>query len=54
MPLPNLVGLPSFVNGDPRSIAPALGQHTDVVLAEHGYSLAEIATLRAGKVIGAS
>ncbi len=54
LPVPNLVGLPSFVDGDARSVAPALGQHTDAILAEHGYSLPEIAALRAGKVIGAS
>jgi crotonobetainyl-CoA:carnitine CoA-transferase CaiB-like acyl-CoA transferase len=54
LPLPNLVGLPSFVDGDARGVAPALGQHTDAILAEHGYSLTEIATLRAGKAVGAS
>lgn len=54
MPLPNLVGLPPFVDGDARSVAPALGQHTDVILAEHGYSSAEIAALRADKVIVAA
>jgi crotonobetainyl-CoA:carnitine CoA-transferase CaiB-like acyl-CoA transferase len=54
LPLPNLVGLPSFVDGDARGVAPALGQHTDAILAEHGYSLTEIATLRAGNAVGAS
>ncbi len=51
MPLPNLVGLPPFVDGDARSVAPALGQHTNAILAEHGYSSAEITALRAGQVI---
>ena len=52
MPLPNLVGLPAFHDGDARSVAPALGQHSDAILAEHGYSAAEIAGLRAEKVLG--
>jgi crotonobetainyl-CoA:carnitine CoA-transferase CaiB-like acyl-CoA transferase len=34
-----------------RSPAPLWGQHTDEILAEHGYSEAEIAALRAKKVI---
>jgi crotonobetainyl-CoA:carnitine CoA-transferase CaiB-like acyl-CoA transferase len=54
MPLPNLVGLPSFVDGDARSVAPALGEHTDAILAEHGYSSEDVGTLRAAKVIGTS
>lgn len=54
MPLPNLVGLPPFADGDARSVAPSLGQHTDVILTEHGYSAADIAALRAGKVIAAA
>jgi crotonobetainyl-CoA:carnitine CoA-transferase CaiB-like acyl-CoA transferase len=51
MPLPNLVGAPVFREGDARSVAPALGEHSDAILAEHGYSAAEIAGLRADKVI---
>jgi|ERR671918_390106 crotonobetainyl-CoA:carnitine CoA-transferase CaiB-like acyl-CoA transferase len=34
-----------------RRPAPLHGQHTDEILAEHGYTLAEIATLRARKVV---
>jgi crotonobetainyl-CoA:carnitine CoA-transferase CaiB-like acyl-CoA transferase len=34
-----------------RTAAPIQGQHTDEVLAEHGYGHAEIAALRAKKVI---
>src|SRR6185437_9200453 len=51
MPLPNLIGLPAFCDGDARGVAPALGEHSEAILAEHGYSAAEIATLRAGKVV---
>jgi crotonobetainyl-CoA:carnitine CoA-transferase CaiB-like acyl-CoA transferase len=34
-----------------RSMPPRLGQHTDEVLKEHGYSEAEIAALRADKIV---
>lgn len=54
MPLPNLAGLPPFADGDARGVAPALGQHTDAILAERGYSSAEVAALRAAGVIAAS
>jgi crotonobetainyl-CoA:carnitine CoA-transferase CaiB-like acyl-CoA transferase len=30
---------------------PRLGQHTDEVLAEHGFSKEEIAELRAGNIV---
>jgi crotonobetainyl-CoA:carnitine CoA-transferase CaiB-like acyl-CoA transferase len=35
----------------PRGPAPDAGQHTDEVLAALGYSAAEIAALRASKVV---
>ena len=34
-----------------RSMPPRFGQHTDEVLAEHGFSQEEIATLRADNVV---
>ena len=34
-----------------RSLPPKLGQHTDIVLAEHGYSREEIAQLRANGIL---
>jgi CoA:oxalate CoA-transferase len=34
-----------------HSMPPRLGQHTDEVLAEHGFSKEEIATLRAGNIV---
>jgi formyl-CoA transferase len=34
-----------------RSMPPRLGQHTDEVLKEHGYSETEIAALRADKIV---
>jgi crotonobetainyl-CoA:carnitine CoA-transferase CaiB-like acyl-CoA transferase len=36
----------------PMSAVPALGQHTDAVLAELGYSVTEVTDLRAGGVVG--
>jgi crotonobetainyl-CoA:carnitine CoA-transferase CaiB-like acyl-CoA transferase len=51
MPMPNLIGLPAFADGSPRGVAPALGEHTETILQEHGYSAEEIAGLRAEKVI---
>ncbi len=52
MPMPNLIGLPAFADGSPRSAAPGLGEHSEAILREHGYSEAEIAGLRADRVIG--
>ncbi len=47
-----VVGMPLDFSGfDPGIRLPALGQHTDEVLAEIGYSTGEIAALRAGGVV---
>ena len=50
LPMPNLIGLPPFADGASRAVAPALGEHTETILQEHGYTPAEIAALRAEKV----
>jgi len=34
-----------------RRHPPGLGEHTDEILAEHGYSATEIAELRARRVV---
>ena len=51
VPMPNIPGLPPFQNGTKRAHAPALGEDTRGVLAEHGYSAAEIAALYEKKVV---
>ena len=42
VPMPNIPGLPPFENGTTRAHAPTLGEHTREVLAQHGFSDAEI------------
>ena len=55
IPLPNLIGLPPFQDGAARSVAPGKGQHSTAILAEHGYSAAEIADfVRQGVVLQAA
>ena len=43
--IPNLIGLPPFEDGAPRAVAPFLGEHTAVILREHGYTGNEITSL---------
>jgi len=49
--VPGVVPKLSDTPGDLEWVGPALGEHTDQVLAEIGYSKAEIAALRASKAI---
>jgi crotonobetainyl-CoA:carnitine CoA-transferase CaiB-like acyl-CoA transferase len=51
VPMPNIPGLPPFQSGTKRAHAPTVGEHTRDVLAEHGYSSAEIASLLERKVV---
>jgi crotonobetainyl-CoA:carnitine CoA-transferase CaiB-like acyl-CoA transferase len=51
-PVPNLPGLPRLIDGTARATAPACGEHTQAVLAEHGYSPAQIAELAARGIVG--
>jgi formyl-CoA transferase len=40
------------MNAGPRTAAPLYGQHTDEILAEHGYSAEQIAAFRTKNVVG--
>jgi crotonobetainyl-CoA:carnitine CoA-transferase CaiB-like acyl-CoA transferase len=51
VPMPNIPGLPPLVSGTSRAHAPALGEHSIDVLAEHGYSQAQIDDFLARKII---
>ena len=51
-PVPSLLPPGSWSDGDPRMDAvPALGQHTDAILAELGVAADEIAALRASGAV---
>jgi crotonobetainyl-CoA:carnitine CoA-transferase CaiB-like acyl-CoA transferase len=53
VPMPNIPGLPAFESGTKRAHAPALGENTRDVLAEHGYTAAEIEALYEKGVVAA-
>ena len=52
MPMANIPGLPSIVEGSPLAECPHTGQHTVEVLKRNGFSEAEINRLLAAKAIG--
>jgi len=45
LPMPQVIGAPPFIDGNPLAISPALGEHTETILHEHGYAAVEIADL---------
>ena len=52
VPVPRLPGLPAAAHANLAAPAPHIGEHTEAVLAEHGYAPAEIAALRATGALG--
>jgi len=51
IPLPNIIGMPPFAEGSPRTVAPSKGEHSTTILAEHGYTEAQIASLLGSGVV---
>jgi crotonobetainyl-CoA:carnitine CoA-transferase CaiB-like acyl-CoA transferase len=47
VPVPTLPGTPPQPDGTPRAMAPVTGQHSTAILAEHGYTPAEVSALLA-------
>ncbi len=45
VPVPTLPGTPPQPDGTPRALAPVPGQHSQAILAEHGFTAAEISAL---------
>ena len=45
LPMPQVIGAPPFVDGSPLATAPGLGEHSEAILREHGYTADEIADL---------
>lgn len=51
VPVPNVAGIAPFAQGTPRGSTPVLGQHTEEVLRDHGFSAADVAALIERKVV---
>ncbi|MFI4959625.1 MAG: hypothetical protein ACHP7C_10775, partial [Lysobacterales bacterium] len=45
MPMPQLIGAPPLVSGSSLATAPGLGEHSEPILREHGYTAEEVADL---------
>src|SRR3954465_8528693 len=54
VPVPALPGMQPQLDGTPRGTAPVTGQHTAAILAEHGYSGADIDSLLAKGIVASA
>ena len=54
VPMPNIPGLPPFESGTKRAHAPTVGENTSEILAQLGYSEAEVAALLDRKIVAQS
>jgi crotonobetainyl-CoA:carnitine CoA-transferase CaiB-like acyl-CoA transferase len=52
VPMPNIAGTAPLRDGTPAATAPRRGEHTRAILAEHGFTPAEIAALIDQGVVG--
>ena len=52
IPLPNIIGMPPFRDGEPCTVSPSKGEHGAEILGEHGYARNEIdALIRSGILV---
>ena len=51
MPMPNIPGIPSLKDGDPLAHAPHLGEHSQEILVELGYTNAQVKDLVVSRAI---
>ena len=50
--MPHIPGLPRIEGADAMTHAPSIGEHSDQILGEWGYSEDDIAGMRTGGAIG--
>ncbi len=54
LPMPQVIGAPPFVDGGRLAVSPGLGEHTETILREHGYTASQITDLLARGIVATS